>query len=340
MHSAFKHSLSKKIGLLLTLGSLAFHLLVLFVYKRQPDTLAAFTVFPIWLWGCIGLILSIIAFLFFRVPAALFSSAVWIVTILLVSDETHSLARIGEASIKTGKPAAYDGQQVLRVITINWSSNQRGDLVKQISQYQPDIVFLQEIPHPYRIRQLTQKLFEGRGEYRYNESRRCAIISKGRIIDHQVSPHYRSILTTVQMPNGKRLELMNLHLQSACTDLRLWTRKCWHNHKYNRKLRRLELETALINLRDNSDFPYTPTIIAGDFNAPANDRIYRMMKPHFLDSFREAGKGWGNSYHRRLPLLRIDNIYASERHFIPVRSCAITIPQSDHRMVISDLIYK
>ena len=57
----------------------------------------------------------------------------------------------------------------------------------------------------------------------------------------------------------------------------------------------------------------------------------------FNDSFSTAGRGWGNTFQRRVPVLRLDAIY-STRQFTPVRCRAVTTRKSDHRMVISDLI--
>ena len=80
-------------------------------------------------------------------------------------------------------------------------------------------------------------------------------------------------------------------------------------------------------------------IIAGDFNAPAGDRVYAMLKGEFTDTYSEAGSGWGNTYHRAFPLLRLDHIFVS-RVFHPVRSRVVRVEGSDHRMVISDLVMK
>jgi endonuclease/exonuclease/phosphatase family metal-dependent hydrolase len=49
--------------------------------------------------------------------------------------------------------------------------------------------------------------------------------------------------------------------------------------------------------------------------------------------------GWGNTFHRRFPMLRIDHIYAT-RHFDPVSSGVVPTKATDHRMVISDLLLR
>ena len=38
-----------------------------------------------------------------------------------------------------------------------------------------------------------------------------------------------------------------------------------------------------------------------------------------------------------MPILRLDHIYSSKA-FIPVRCRVVSIPESDHRMVVADLI--
>jgi endonuclease/exonuclease/phosphatase (EEP) superfamily protein YafD len=92
-------------------------------------------------------------------------------------------------------------------------------------------------------------------------------------------------------------------------------------------------------LKQKTSYPRIPTIIAGDFNAPANDVVYRLLEPEFTDAFDEVGTGWANTYHRSLPLLRIDHIYGSEK-LVPVRSRAFKRAKSDHRMVVADFIYR
>lgn len=328
----------KAIGIALVVGALGFHLVTFVLYVRQPDMFAAFTLFPIWVWGAVGLTMSCSAFLFLRAPLSLLATTIWALTILLMADEARSLGRIGAEAPEPGTPRAYGGRQVLRVATINWSGSP-GNFSPAIIQYQPDVVFIQEIPHPYRLRQLNDVLFEGKGDYRYDAVKRCGVVVRGTIERQIRSQEYRSQHLTVMLPSTRRIELVNLHLQAAATDMRLWRRDCWRVHRINRKLRRGELLFALSVLKQHSPFPSRPTIMAGDFNAPAGDSIYRMLETDFVDAFGMSGVGWGNTYHRRLPILRLDHIYANDA-FVPVRSSVVSIPESDHRMVVADLILR
>ena len=79
--------------------------------------------------------------------------------------------------------------------------------------------------------------------------------------------------------------------------------------------------------------------MAGDFNAPANDNIYRLLDRDMVNTFDAVGTGWPNTYHRRIPIMRLDHIYVNNQ-LRPVRSRAVTVPESDHRMVVSDLVFQ
>lgn len=326
------------IGLALVLISLALNLVTMVLFTTQPDNFTAFTVLPVWLWGIFGLSLALISYFLFRAPLALFTSTVWFISILALSDEVPSLVRLGQDSPKEGPPTPYLNRQPLRVITCNWSSHQNS-LVPAFSQWEPDIVFIQEMPHPYLIKQLADSLYGNTGDYRYDEDHLCGVVLRGRIKKALLEPQYRSQYLTAQLPNGNMVELVNVHLQQASTNLSLWKPSCWKEHRRNRIERRAELEFALAFLREYTPFKddNRPVIIAGDFNAPASDGATDVLEARFTDTFQAVGTGWGNTYHRRIPLLRLDQIHASH-HFLPLRSRVVAIPQSEHRFVVSDLL--
>ena len=79
--------------------SLALHLFTLVLYVRLPNRFAAFTVFPIWVWGLIGLFVAAISFVCYRGRLSLVVSLIWSFTILIFSDESSSLGRIGQPEL-------------------------------------------------------------------------------------------------------------------------------------------------------------------------------------------------------------------------------------------------
>lgn len=315
--------------------SLALHLVTTVLYIRLPIRFAAFTVFPIWVWGLLGLALAAFVYLFFRRPGSLLLSLVWILTILFLSDEARSLGRVGLAPLPCGPAPPHAGSKVLRVATLNCKGS--GEPMKALGVFEPDIIFLQEMPRAYRLKQFTEEVFDGQGDYCFHTDRRCAVVVRGTIHHNLPVPHSRSQLVAVELPDGRQLELVNIHLKSAATNLRLYRRDCWWEHRENRTLREIELAYALVSLKKQTSFPRIPAIIAGDFNAPANDSVYRMLEKQFTDAFGTVGTGWGNTYHSSLPLLRIDQIYSSDK-LIPVRSQVFKVEDTDHRLVIADFI--
>ena len=325
-------------GLALIILSLALNFLVIILYSLQPDLFTAFTILPVWIWGLTGLGLCLTSYFLFRSPLSLFTSTAWFVTILALSDEIPSLVRLGQETPREGSPSAYLNRRPLRVVTCNWSSYPKS-LIPSIAPWKPDIVFLQEIPHPYHVKELAEELYGSGGDYRYDNNHLCGVVLRGRIKKALLETHFRSQYLTAELPNERVIELVNLHLQPASTNLALWKPSCWQEHRRNRIHRREELQFALAFLNEYTPFRENnrPVLIAGDFNAPAGDGATRVLRRRFTDTYRTIGTGWGNTYHRRLPLLRLDRIYTSE-HFVPLRSRTVDIPESEHRMVISDLL--
>ncbi|MDB4353720.1 endonuclease/exonuclease/phosphatase family protein [Akkermansiaceae bacterium] len=317
--------------------SLALHLFTLVLYVRLPDRFAAFTVFPIWVWGFIGLFLSGVAFVAFRGRLSLFISLIWTFTVLIFADESSSLGRIGQPELELGKAKPHARGRVLRVLTLNCA--RRTDPYTVVAPYAPDIIFLQEIPHTYRLKKLIDDIYDGHGDYRYNAAKACAVVVKGTIEFEVPVPKYRCQLLTVKLASGESVQLMNVHLRGAATNLRLWDRKAWQEHRINREQREIELSYQMSLLRQKTAYPRVPALVAGDFNAPANDAVYKLLGNDFTDAFEAVGTGWGNTYHRSLPLLRIDHIFSSKQ-LIPIRSKAKRLEGSDHRMVIADYVFR
>lgn len=329
-------SLSRRLGWTLVGASLLLHILTVYCFSRQPDKLAAFTVMPIWLWGGIGLFFSCLAFYFLRASLSLIMTAVWVVTLLVGADEARVLANIGKSPPQTGQAEPYEGKPVLRVITLNSAFFTYGNPSQDISAWQPDIVLLQDI-YPHQVRQIADVLYGGRGDYRTHQTN--GIVTRWKIQREirNPDPHNRNEQVTIRLPNGSDIEVVNVHLQTAATDLRLWRKSAWIGHRDNRVLRYKELSLVQQVLEQTTSFPNTPTLFGGDFNAPASDVVHRRLARDFTDAFAAAGTGWGNTFQRRFPILRIDHLYAT-RHFTPVRSRAFTTRYSDHRMVIADFL--
>lgn len=320
--------------MILVLSSLALHFVTVYAYSRKPDILATYTVFPFWMWCLLGILLSSAGFLFFKRTLALCVATLWVFTMLLGSDEASAIANMNKPELQQARPKIALESNLVRVVTLNCAGIGTGPL-QTVSAFEPDIIFLQEMQHPYRLRQIVEELYGGKGDYRFHKSN--AIITRGKI-EREVSDIYRRTQhLTTRLPDGSALELVNVHLPNAETRLDIWDLDCWVAHTLRRRHRRVELSLALQMLERSSNFPNQPAIVAGDFNAPASDAVYDLMESDFNNAFEDAGRGWGNTYHAKFPILRIDHIFAT-RHFTARSAAVIPIEGSDHKMVVTDLI--
>lgn len=314
-------------------ASLLMHALTVWAYARQPDSFAAFTVFPIWIWGGIGLLMSVFAFCFLRAPLSLIVTAVWAVTLSVAMDEARVLSNFSDPPLEPERAPATGDSRVIRVATVNCGNFAYGNPVEDLLKWDPDIVLLQQV-FPHRVKEMAETLYGGSGDFRAYMTN--GIITRFEIRREVRNPRTRNQQATLRLPGGSEIEVVNVHLATAATDMRLWNAESRAEHRKNRDLRRKELSVVLQILEQTSSFPATPTILGGDFNSGASDIVHRQLVRDFDDSFPAVGHGWGNTFHRRFPILRIDQIYAT-RQFRPVSSGVIVSRKTDHRIVISDL---
>jgi endonuclease/exonuclease/phosphatase (EEP) superfamily protein YafD len=321
-----------RFGWALVGGSLLLHLVTVVCFTRLPDRFAAFTAFPLWFWGGIGLGMASVAFCLLRARLSLVMAAVWAVTILAGSDEARVIGNLANDPPRTGPAAAHHGSPVLRVVSLNCSLCAQGMPTADLAAWAPDVVLLQEV-FPHQARQIATALYQGAGEFRCHTTN--ATLTRWRLGEGYVIPGLRNQQTTVLLPDGRSFQTINLHLSSAATDLRFWQRAAWREHRANRSTRRTELAMILQVLDETA--ADSPVILGGDFNSGAADPVLRLLGREFRDSFPAAGTGWGDTFQRRVPILRIDQIHATP-HFKPVRARAHTTRHSDHRMVIADFV--
>ncbi|WP_411827081.1 endonuclease/exonuclease/phosphatase family protein [Luteolibacter sp. AS25] len=329
-------NLRRATGWAFVIASLLTHIITVWCYAKQPDSLAAFTVLPFWFWGGIGLLLSVFAFCFLRAPLSLIITAVWAITLSVAMDEAKGLSNFTHPKITAERGPTDDGATTLRVATINCALFRFGDPAAALKEWDPDIVLLQETL-PHRVKQISEMLYGGNGDYR-------AYLSNGIVTRHEITREVRNPLmrnqqATIRLRNGREIEIVNLHLATAAIDMRLWSSESRRAHVANRKIRRRELSVVLQVLEQTSSFPTTPTILGGDFNAGATDVVHRQLIRDFEDSFGKVGRGWGDTFHRRFPILRIDHIYAT-RQFQPISSGVVVSKDTDHRIVVSDFILR
>jgi len=316
---------------------LGLHFVVMMCFINRWDQFVTITLIPIWIWAITATLLSLISLIVLNGRLAILSSLIWLGTGIICADETSSLIREVKASyVRSREPSIQDSESKLadpnhlRVITLN-CSDRNSDAVKEIKSLKPDIVFLQECPPIPELRQLTQHLFGGEGSY--VSSWECAIIARGKLDQVDTETVSSSVYATLETLDGKKMDLINLHLQSAIPRLDIWNPKCWQSHVNARRENRSQLR-AIVDMFPKRAGDW-PKIIGGDFGTPPGDAIFRVLDPNFDDSFKSAGLGWGNTYTNRYPLLRIDQLWVSE-DLEPTASIALPSNYSDHRIVVCD----
>lgn len=97
---------------------------------------------------------------------------------------------------------------------------------------------------------------------------------------------------------------------------------------------RAEQATMIANYIKESPHP---VIVIGDFNDTPQSYAYRKIKKGLKDAFRQAGRGFGNTYAGELPSFRIDHIMMGEP-LVPYQFKRIKTDCSDH-FPITTLLY-
>lgn len=314
---------------------------VLLLFARRWVGTSVLTVIPFWAYCIVGLVISLGCLLLLRSNLSIASFLVWLATLCSCPDEVAGIARFWLPAPEAGKPALIesidDAEPVrpLRVVTLNCRKRDPRNL-DIIRQWKPDIVLLQESPYHMHLKQLAAELYGEEGGSMVMPSWDCSIVARGKIVLRR-TPHYFT-QAKVELVSGRSVEVVSLHLHGAVTSLSLHHKKTWEMHTTSRQTRLAEMSNILQSIQRYA--PYRPVIIGGDFNSPAGDRVYFSLRHEFTDSFRAAGKGWGNTVMNRYPVHRIDQIWASSDALRPVRSRAVETEHSDHRMVVSDFVWK
>ena len=307
--------LAAEFGLALILG---------IIYQLRPDPFAALTVLPAWSW------LSLALPMLFGWRRAnrrwmMLAGAAWLIFTTVHVEELPTLARGLLRPVDEDKP-----EGTLRVITLNCGGG-HADALAETFPFNPDILLLQEPPSRTETDRFCGQLFGAAGSLLYDVD--TAILVRGTLTN--VSQSNSKLFVSharADVPGFGRMELVSLRLATGHVQLNLWSPDCWNTHfRWRRQQLGQMREIA-------SELPaQTPLLVAGDFNAPQKDRIFSLLPPTLQDAFAVAGKGIGNTILNDIPVLRIDQIWASS-HFRVVQSFARRTWASDHRMVVADLV--
>ena len=328
-------------------ASLGVHALVVVCFWVRWDRAAMITIVPFALWCVLGLALAGISLACRRSRPGIVVAALWVLTFAR-ADELRSWANIGTEAPRPQAPVATpatNGQKPLRLVSFN-THLRSIPAAREVLAWNPDIVFFQEAPLQAALEPLARELFGADALVVHRTD--CAILARGRsmqLFDFQWpvqlpggSPW--AVCARLILPDGRMLDLLNVHLLTAETSARFWTRQAWRDHAENRRNRRFQLALLLSSHQIvTARLPRVPVIVAGDFNAPVKDAaLHALPAAGFRDSYTFASGSPGNTYPNSFPLQRIDQCWLSP-DLIPLRHGTSKSVNSDHRMVTIDLLY-
>lgn len=330
-------ALVRGVAPLLTLAALTLHLGVMVCFAGRWDKTAAITIFPIWVWSCLGLALALPAWLIVRGRLATAAAAIWLVTLLVCPDEWRGLwrAALTRTPAPTPERTASSPPDPFRVVTLNCrSSNLRS--ARQAAAWNPDVLLLQEMRGSWGgpLGELARELWGSQASIITGYD--TVILARGRLTPSARTPPgqiQQFVQATLTLPDGRQIEIASVHLQGHVTDLDLWNWRTWRAHAQNQRRHRLYI--ADVMMRSLAFAGERPCLIGGDFNSPAGDRTFQTLRGRLDDAFAEAGLGWGNTFRNDWPVLRIDQVWAT-RDLRPHAARAVRSHHSDHRLVVVD----
>jgi vancomycin resistance protein VanJ len=255
----------------------------------------------------------------------------WFLYAILFVQEFRSLVRSrAQATFEAGR----DGNTVLRVISLN--CNGGNELAaSEVADFHPDLVLFEESPLRPAIKSMAKRLVGPEAESHCGSD--VSIIARGQLtpmpVDNPESAPFAH--ARIQFASGVTAEVFVVRLQPYNIRADLWSPDCWRKQCAIRNLQRSQFEWIGREIKKIPED--VPIILGGDFNLPAGDKLFRILEPRIRDTFRLAGRGWGDTLDNDIPVLRIDQIWC-DAHFRAVSTAAHRTVNSDHRLVVCELL--
>lgn len=231
-------------------------------------------------------------------------------------------------------PQAVEASRRIRIVS--WNVHEEYGNVptmrRVVAALKPDIVCLQEARQP-----LFYDALPGAAVGHANE---VTTLTRGRILRKQrirLGPYpnfRRGLETVIELPQG-RLSVFNVHYVIDMTGRLKRARQGLPVRALDdtQQARRLENEAVLRWLNSTPG----PRVVVGDFNTPPNAAMYRDLKAVATDAFGKVGRGWGFTYRRDRPVIRIDYVWCAGK-VEPVACRPRDGEVSDHRLLVTDLL--
>jgi len=286
------------------------------------DVVAVLTLYPFWLWAVLGGIVGLAAWrLSGNRHRLLLVPLIWAVTSLCFADCLPQVFR--------GGPSGDNVMPTIRVRVITLNCSGSAAAASEALTLNPDLVLLQEIPPTNELVRVARECLGDDAQLVAGFD--CAIVARLplRAVDGSFPPQH--VQAVVELPLGRTALVTSLRLLPPEGRMDLWNPAAWSASTRNRRLRRQQLQHAL---ERDAQHANSAEILGGDFNAPPNDAVFRLLD-QFRDAFKESGHGWGNTALNRIPIARPDQIWFKQLRATSAH--AVATRHSDHRMVVVDI---
>lgn len=236
------------------------------------------------------------------------------------------------------KPILFARGYPVRVMTLNLHHLSAGTdaAIALIEREKPDILCLQEVnrSHTDPVERIARRL-PGWNVARDSD---VAILSRLPIRTLSVYPvpnTQRTMLMTIHDVQGKRFAVLNVHLSS--TSRAESQRKPDGPRRVYLRLSAAIRKQQVQQIMDIAKGTSYPLIVAGDFNTPPRGLLYRQLRSRFTDAFARAGWGTGYTFPSRLPVMRIDYVFA-DKGFAVMKCRRSALKASDHYSVVAEVM--
>jgi endonuclease/exonuclease/phosphatase family metal-dependent hydrolase len=278
-----------------------------------------------------GLSLALLGWTRRRKALATGVAALWLLYALVFVEEVSCLTRWPRWPSPEWQMAHQKGA-AMRVVSLNCSGDEKA--FAEVGSYHPDVVLLQESPGRLKVRAMADAVVGPGADTLLGGD--VSIVVRGKLTPVP-APTLGNVAFThahVQLASGLKVDVICVRLRPYDPRIDLWSPACWRTQRSIRQQQRWQIEQLLDRIRSIPDT--VSLIVGGDFNLPAHDRMLQALRPRLRDTFKERGRGWGNTMDNDIPFLRIDQIWCSD----PFRAASVVTRHTlhtDHRMVVGDL---
>ncbi len=312
------------------------YLIVAICLLNRWDAMVAVTLIPVWAWAAFGMVISLLCWIICRGLPSLLVFCLCLATGVLFSEETLGIARELVVAVKAeiAKPPLAGpavGPAKIRVVNVNAVGSEAA--LRRALDAQPDILVVQQAPDKAVLDAVADQLY---GVDRCVASHRTnAILARGELLGVIGDPENATLHARIKRADGFIIDVTNLDIEGCAPSLEMWRPTVWKElveaRVFNRRLVRASLGENEIT-RSNIG-----RVISGGFGTPPGDDVYRPLETNGLvDTYAEAGLGWGNTFPSEYPALRLDQIWVSA-NLVPIRSTTRLNPDSTNRIVVSEM---